>query len=230
MPSPTLRVVFHPVKCARRACMTAFPRRTVGTSSQAIFGLRTRAWFGRWSLRGRFGFDGLHGCVQSDANRSGHIGEADRPLALRRMPGPPLWSSILDGRAFAMTTIDAAPTVNQLLNGLGSGIESAAGVCCGEPCVAGTQRLSGKDLQADPRFPVGPTSVGQTLKNTGKFDRLKSVPPEIAVPRTEIETFRRASQIAEWHAKLSGRSRTATRKSDQLPRRSSPRLTRTGPR
>jgi uncharacterized protein (DUF433 family) len=38
-----------------------------------------------------------------------------------------------------MTTITAAPTVNQLLDGLGSGIESTPGVCGGDPRVAGTR-------------------------------------------------------------------------------------------
>ena len=38
-----------------------------------------------------------------------------------------------------MTSTTAAPTVNQLLTGLGSGIESTPGVCGGDPCVAGTR-------------------------------------------------------------------------------------------
>ena len=38
-----------------------------------------------------------------------------------------------------MTTTTAITTVDQLLDGLGSGIESTAGVCGGDPCVAGTR-------------------------------------------------------------------------------------------
>jgi uncharacterized protein (DUF433 family) len=38
-----------------------------------------------------------------------------------------------------MNSTTAAPTVNQLLTGLGSGIESVPGDCGGDPCVAGTR-------------------------------------------------------------------------------------------
>jgi uncharacterized protein (DUF433 family) len=50
-----------------------------------------------------------------------------------------------------MTTTTAAATVDQLLDGLGSGIESTPGVCGGDPRVAGT-RITVRTLEASRRL------------------------------------------------------------------------------